>query len=117
VDGEGAGAEVVFCEVKARRAGGRAGTAEEAVTRQKADRLARAANAFLARKPGLAGRSCRFDVVAIGLYRGEACYAPGSRPGRNPIGIAFVLADGKHPADRTRPEALHLRSGEYFAVN
>lgn len=56
----------------------------------------------------------RFDVVAVGPYWGEACYAPGSRPGRNPLGIAFVLADGKHPADRTRPEAGHDMK-EYFA--
>lgn len=52
---------LVFVEVKARRAPGRAG---EAVTADKRRRLARAAAAWIARR-GLPAGGCRFDVVTV----------------------------------------------------
>jgi putative endonuclease len=54
---------VVFVEVKAR-ADGEFGTAAEAVTPWKQRRLTRMARDYLVRER-VAGRPCRFDVVAI----------------------------------------------------
>jgi len=57
------GGEVVFVEVKAR-SGERKGSALSAVTPRKQRTIARVAEQFLAER-GLAGRPCRFDVVAL----------------------------------------------------
>jgi hypothetical protein len=55
----------------------------------------------------------RFDVVAIGDHWGESTYCKGSRPGKAPVGIAFVLADGKQEADKVPPQAARDLGG-YF---
>jgi len=80
MDGKGPSAAVVFVEVKTRRKGGRRGTPEEAVTRDKADRLARAATAFLARSRNLQSKPCRFDVVAIEVPRGATAAEVTAKP-------------------------------------
>ena len=54
---------IVFVEVKTRRSRG-CGAPEESVSPVKQRRLALLASTFLAAK-GLAGRDCRFDVVAV----------------------------------------------------
>jgi hypothetical protein len=46
-----------------------------------------------------------FDVVALGDHWGEGPYTRGSRPGRMPLGVAFVLSRGNNPADRVPPQA------------
>ncbi len=53
---------LVFVEVKART-GGRAGSPEEAVTREKQRRLVRLAQAYIGRRAE--PPPCRFDVVAV----------------------------------------------------
>lgn len=59
---------ICFVEVKARGAQGLAG---EALGARQQARIARAAELFLARKPGLAGKGMRFDMVML---------APGTWP-------------------------------------
>jgi putative endonuclease len=56
------GRVVVFCEVKAKR-GDRFGDPAEMVTPEKARRVRRAADAWLADRPRLWGLAVRFDVV------------------------------------------------------
>jgi putative endonuclease len=57
------GRTVVFCEVKSK-GDGRYGDPLEMVTAEKARRIARAAEAWLAAHPELAECQARFDVVA-----------------------------------------------------
>jgi hypothetical protein len=47
----------------------------------------------------------RFDVVAVGDHWGRGTYTGRARPGREPLGVAFVLANGKSAADRVPPQA------------
>jgi putative endonuclease len=56
---------VVFVEVRYRTAS-RFGDGVDSVTAGKRAKLVRAAGAFLADHPRLAGATCRFDVLAIG---------------------------------------------------
>lgn len=58
------GEVLVFVEVRARSATGH-GRPEETVDRRKRTRLIHAAQAFLAKHPDHAARTCRFDVVAL----------------------------------------------------
>ena len=58
------GEVTVFVEVRYRRGSGFGGGAVS-VDRGKRRRLVRAAQAFLAARPALANRPCRFDVVAV----------------------------------------------------
>lgn len=58
------GATLVFCEVRYRRPG-RYGCGAISVTRRKRQRLALAARAWLARRPAMADRPCRFDVASV----------------------------------------------------
>ncbi|MDF1821608.1 MAG: YraN family protein [Alcanivoracaceae bacterium] len=58
------GRTVVFVEVR-QRASNAFGGAVASVTRAKQRRLGMAASAFLASRPALAERDCRFDVLAI----------------------------------------------------
>jgi len=55
---------VVFCEVKSKGGGGR-GDPLEMVGPEKQRRLRRAAEAWLATRPDLAGLEATFDVVAV----------------------------------------------------
>ncbi|MFQ5985516.1 MAG: YraN family protein [Alphaproteobacteria bacterium] len=55
------GRVVAFVEVKARREAG----GEEALTPRQRARIVRAAEAFLARRPELAGLDLRFDVMLV----------------------------------------------------
>ncbi|HYE95480.1 MAG TPA: YraN family protein [Rubricoccaceae bacterium] len=66
---EGQGGELVFVEVKTRRGHG-FGRPEEAVGPAKRKAILRTAEAYL-HEHRLEGASCRFDVVAITLGRGE----------------------------------------------
>lgn len=79
------GEQVVFVEVRYRRGDGFGGAAVS-VDRRKRQRLLRAAQAFLAARPELARRSCRFDVVALS-GRPQA-------PALEWIRDAFTLDDG-----------------------
>ncbi len=58
------GEQLVFVEVKYRRSS-RYGRAIEMLGRRKQLRLVRAARYYLLRNPNMAGRACRFDLVAI----------------------------------------------------
>ena len=60
------GDTLAFVEVRGRR-GEQFGSAAESVTRDKQDRLIRAAEFFLAKRPKLARHGCRFDVIAVDL--------------------------------------------------
>jgi putative endonuclease len=60
------GGVVAVCEVKAR---GDPGVLDEPVTAAQRARIARAAEAFLAARPELAGCSVRLDLVAVRLSR------------------------------------------------
>ena len=51
----------------------------------------------------------RFDAVALGDYWGHTTYTPGSRPGRQPLGVALGLADLKKPSERIVPQGLRDR--------
>ncbi len=55
---------VVFCEVKEKR-GDRYGAPEEMVDAEKRRRVRRAALAWLAARPELAGLGVRFEVAAV----------------------------------------------------
>jgi putative endonuclease len=58
------GGSLVFCEVKSKTTAGR-GDPLEMVSPEKQRRLRRAAVAWLARQPALAGLETSFDVVAV----------------------------------------------------
>jgi hypothetical protein len=47
----------------------------------------------------------RFDLVALGLHRGEGPYTRGARPGAAPLGVAFELSAGTSAHDRVPPQA------------
>jgi hypothetical protein len=55
----------------------------------------------------------RFDVAAVGDHWGEGTYTRNARPGRQPLGVAFELADPKKAADLVPPQAAREVSG-YF---
>ncbi len=55
----------------------------------------------------------RFDAVAIGEHWGRGRHTRNARPGKSPLGIAFVLADGSTAADRVPPQAAR-DLGAYF---
>lgn len=48
----------------------------------------------------------RFDLLALGEHWGPR--GKFTRPGRNPLGIAFELAKGDHPMDQAYPFALYF---------
>jgi hypothetical protein len=55
----------------------------------------------------------RFDVVAVGDHWGSGPYTGGARPGRQPLGVAFELSNGKSAADLVPPQAAR-EIGAYF---
>ncbi len=57
----------------------------------------------------------RLNLVAVGDHWGEGRYTGGARPGKNPLGVAFELADGSHPGDRVPPQASSWEQGYYEA--
>jgi hypothetical protein len=57
----------------------------------------------------------KFNVVALGDYWGEGAFTGGARPGRNPFGVAFELADPTRPANRVPPQAIREGRGYYDA--
>ncbi|MBF0158267.1 MAG: YraN family protein [Magnetococcales bacterium] len=62
---------LVFCEVRARRAGAMVSPAES-VDRRKQARLVRLASQFLARQPQWADAECRFDVLSLWYHADES---------------------------------------------
>lgn len=60
----------------------------------------------------------RFDIVAFGdtygMLGGDYRYF--YRPGRQPLGVAFELVDGKRPANRVPPRTGRLSYQEYFST-
>ena len=57
----------------------------------------------------------RFDLVALGDHWGEGTFTRGSRPGRQPLGVAFILADGTRPGDTVPPQAAREERAYYRA--
>jgi hypothetical protein len=47
----------------------------------------------------------RFDVVAVGDHWGEGHFTRNARPGRQPLGVAFELAEKPSAADLVPPQA------------
>lgn len=69
------GEVVVFVEVRYRRGGGARGGyggGVDSVGAAKRAKLVRAAGVYLAQRPRLAGRACRFDVLALADGADEA---------------------------------------------
>jgi hypothetical protein len=50
------------------------------------------------------GKITRFDVVALGKFRGEGPFTRGAPKGEFPLAVGFTLADGKDIADRIPPQ-------------
>lgn len=50
------------------------------------------------------GKVTRFDLVALGQFRGEGRYTRGAPEGKFPLVVAFELADGKDRADLVPPQ-------------
>ncbi len=55
----------------------------------------------------------RFDLLVVGDHWGDQGNAVDSRPGRQPLGLAFRLVTGKDAADRIPPQAARELS-QYF---
>jgi hypothetical protein len=55
----------------------------------------------------------KFELTAVGEHWGQSTYCHGARPGKAPVGIATVLADGKQEADKIPPQAAR-DIGTYF---
>jgi hypothetical protein len=53
------------------------------------------------------------QVVAWGDHWGEGRFTPGARPGRQPLGVVFTLADPGDPADRVPPQGARWEAGYY----
>lgn len=51
-----------------------------------------------------AGKVVRFDVVALGKFRGEGRYTRGAPKGKFPLAVSFSLADGSDVADKIPPQ-------------
>jgi putative endonuclease len=68
---------VAICEVKAR---GDPAVLDEPVTAAQRARIARAAAAYLAARPELAGRAVRLDLIAVRLsrFRARVVHRPGA---------------------------------------
>ena len=60
-------------------------------------------------------RIMKFSVVALGDHWGEGTFTRGARPGRNPFGVAFELADPSRAADRVAPQGIREGDGYYYA--
>ena len=50
------------------------------------------------------GKVSRFDVVALGDFRGHGPYTKNPPPGTFPLAISFSLADGSDVADAIPPQ-------------
>ena len=61
------------------------------------------------------GKVTKFNVVAVGEHWGSGRYTGGARPGRNPFGVAFELADPSRDADRVPPQGIREGRGYYDA--
>ena len=57
----------------------------------------------------------KFNVVAVGDHWGEGTYTRGARPGRQPLGVAFELADPSRAASRVPPQAMR-EAGNYWGA-
>jgi hypothetical protein len=55
----------------------------------------------------------KLNVVALGEHWGEGTFTGGARPGRNPFGVAFELADPSRAADRVPPQGIR-NGGAYY---
>lgn len=56
-----------------------------------------------------------FEVLVLGEHWGEGPFTGGARPGRTPLGVAFLLTPGEHPTDRIAPQGMRDR-WEYLAT-
>jgi hypothetical protein len=61
------------------------------------------------------GKITKLNVVAVGEHWGEGTFTGGARPGRNPLGLAFELADPSRSADRVPPQGIREGDGYYSA--
>ena len=55
----------------------------------------------------------RFEIVALGEHWGVGPFTGGARLGRQPLGVAFELSNGKSAADLVPPQAGR-ETNEYF---
>jgi len=53
------------------------------------------------------GKLTAFELVALGLHKGEGRYTKGARPGQTSLGVYFQLSDGENPADLIPPQGMH----------
>lgn len=61
------------------------------------------------------GKLAEMKAVVTGEHWGEGAYTPGARPGKTPIGFAFVFCPDPKPADRIAPQASRWLEGYYAA--
>jgi hypothetical protein len=62
-----------------------------------------------------ADRIDRFDLIALGEHWGQGRFTQGARPGRQPFGVAFELAQGDKPGDTVPPQAAREERAYYNA--
>jgi hypothetical protein len=63
---------------------------------------------------GASAAVTEFELVALGDHWGEGRFTPGARPGRQPLGSVFTLADPEVPSNRVPPQGARWEEG-YFA--
>jgi hypothetical protein len=61
------------------------------------------------------GRLTEWKAVVTGEHWGQGQYTPGARPGKTPIGFAFVLCPKPGPADLVPPQGSRWLQGYYEA--
>jgi hypothetical protein len=59
------------------------------------------------------GKLTAFQAAATGEHSGDGPFTRGSRPGKSPIGFAFVLCADPKPADAIPPQAARWLEGYY----
>jgi hypothetical protein len=59
------------------------------------------------------GKLTAFQAAATGEHWGDGPFTRGSRPGKSPIGFAFVLCPDPKPADSIPPQAARWLEGYY----
>jgi hypothetical protein len=61
------------------------------------------------------GKLTEWKAVVTGEHWGQGQYTPGARPGKTPIGFAFVLCPKPAPADLVPPQGSRWLQGYYEA--
>jgi hypothetical protein len=61
------------------------------------------------------GKLTEWKAVVTGDHWGQGSFTPGARPGKNPIGFAFVYCPNPAPADLVPPQGSRWLQGYYEA--